>query len=144
MAHKFVASIRQCEFPPLEVARQRRPLTVSNSERNPCYAPPAILSYELHPLVFSPVDPLLTLPVRPLLPPSSSPLCLPAVFVRPTLRSLPPTIFTQLTYGFDFIARIEFPTPGTRRSPDAIVSAAMKRIKRNARNTGDLRLPTTA
>jgi len=39
MAHKFVASIRQCGFPPLEVARQRRPLTVSNSERNPCHTP---------------------------------------------------------------------------------------------------------
>jgi len=113
MAHKFVASIRQCGFPPLEVARQRRPLTVSNSERNPL-SYPRLSFLTSCTLSFSPPS------ILTLRPPSSSPLCLPAVFVRP--RSLSPTIFTQLTYGFDFIARIEFPIPGTR-SPDAIVSA---------------------
>lgn len=42
---------------------------------------------------------------------------------RSGLRFLSPAIFTQLTYGFDFIARVEFLTPETEHAiADALES----------------------
>ena len=100
MPYKFVTGIytlRQCGFPPLKVARQRRALTVSNSERNPLplslplpVTPSAILSY----MSFRSRLRFIHLPFH-----SSHPFAF-----------LSLTIFTQLTYGFDFIGYITFLT----------------------------------
>lgn len=52
-----VYTLRQCGFSPLKVAKQRRSLTVSNSERNPPAIPLAILSYKLSPSPISSISP---------------------------------------------------------------------------------------